>query len=527
MCVTMMLLPAAGCLRVQPKEDYGRTSGLIQERAGDVTIYDPAEDALVAPRVTALLEGGLTVDEAVRVALLANWRFQAAFAEIGASRADVVQSQLLTNPSIGFSARFPEAGGRSNLMVNFGQELVDLWQIPVKKKIAEAKLEQVIADAARQGIDLIADVKTKCSRVIALRQTEAILRDNVRLIEWSYKLAEDRFKAGETGLLDMNLVRSSLLQVQLDLIGVQRDRRVAESELARALGLSRWKTPWELTGDLPGATGPGNDDAGLIVAAMERRYEARFAAQDVAAAEGELRRQWLNIVPSVMLGAEAERMERRALPGRKILADTARASLRSGTLTAPDIQTRAERDLERRQIIDALIGPTLSVTLPLYDQNQAQIAKARFVAQSKRKAYEALLDQVAQEVQAASATARTAAELVRFYETESLPQARKNLDAAQRSYEAGETNVLALIEAQESLIRQQREFVAARRDSAIAMAELERALGGKLDIGAGGDGDGAKANAAVSGDLPPNGKPDRTPLEPAAIDASRRSEHHE
>ncbi len=497
-CSILSLFASAGCLRVDPASDYARTSTLLRDRVGEVDVFDPASEPMVAQRITTLLDGGLTVDEAVQVGLLANRSFQALFAEIGASRADVIQSRLLSNPSVSFSARYPDGGGRPSIMLSFGQELVDLWQIPVRRKVAEDKLEQVVFDVARQGIDLVADIKTKCHRVLGLIQTEARVMENVALAKRSYGLADARFKAGEAGLLDLNLVKTNVLQAELELIAVRRDRRIAETELARVLGLARWKTPWTLAPvELAKMSNVDTDDA-LVLHAMLQRFDAQAAARGVAAAEGELKRQWLNIFPKVMIGVEGERMEQRSMPDRNIPASIARESIRSGALSAPEIMSKGERDQQKRQMIDTLIGPSLSITLPIYDQNQAQIAKADFAAQKSRTEYEALLDQVAQEVQSAAAMVRAAVQMVQFYENQSLPQAALTLEAASLSYEAGEQNVLALIEAQGSVIRLQREVILARRDLAIALAELERAVGGKLPAA------GAVANSSPQ---TPNAEP--------------------
>jgi len=509
------LLGLAGCLRVDPTADYARTRELIRDRVGDVEVFDPATEPMVAARVADLLADSLTLDEAVKVALLANRPLQARFADLGAARADVVQSRLLSNPSFSVLARFPEGGGRSSIMMGLGQELVDLWQIPVRRQIAGEKLDSVVFDIARQAIDLTAEVKTRCHRVQALKWTEARVHDNIALIERSYSLAEARFRAGETGLLDMNLVKSDLLEAQLELIAVRRDRRVADTELARVLGLARWPTPWTLADEPATIPTAVETDETLLLTAMQQRLDAQSAARNVAAAEGDLERQWLNIFPNVRMGVDGERMARRALPGRDIAADTARASIRSGQLTAPEIMSKGQRDQMRRQMIDTLLGPSLAITLPIYDQNQAQIAKAGYMVEQRRTEYEALLDQVAQEVQSTAAIVRAAKELVDFYERQSLPQADTTLDAASRSYEAGEGNVLALIEAQGLVIRLQREAIAARRDRAIALAELERAVGGRLP----GPGDVAGPSPEATSVEPANGgsyKPDQDP-NPSAL----------
>ena len=60
-------------------------------------------------------------------------------------------------------------------------------------------------------------------------------------------------------------------------------------------------------------------------------------------------------------------------------------------------------NLARSEAPPNLRGPTAEVTVPVWDQNQAQIAKARIVVALQEKAYQELLETVAQEVRKASA----------------------------------------------------------------------------------------------------------------------------
>jgi outer membrane protein TolC len=214
--------------------------------------------------------------------------------------------------------------------------------------------------------------------------------------------------------------------------------------------------------------------------AMMHRIDGQLARSQVDAAEQELRLEVLKVFPNVEVGATLERPDNRALPGRKILADTARASVRNGQPTAPDIQTRAERALERRQIIDSLLGPSITFTLPIWDQNQAQIAKACFRAVQARKKFEDLLDQVYEEVQQTSQTARSDRQLLKFYNEQLLPQLQANVEASRQIYLAGQQSVLVLLDAQRSLVSRRKDYVNVLRDYALAMADLERAVGGRL-----------------------------------------------
>ncbi|MBN1489680.1 MAG: TolC family protein [Phycisphaerae bacterium] len=452
---------------------------MISERTSVEEVYSPETDALVAGKVDRLLLDGLSLDEAVQIALLNNRAFQSLFQEIGVARADVVQSGLLTNPSISLVLKLPEGGGRPEFDFGLAQELVDLWQIPVRRQVAEAKLEQTIAAVADHAVSLMAEVRTRYYHLLAIQRSEATVRESMALVQQSFELAQHQLDAGAVSQLDVNMARTNVIDASLEMIAVERELRAASADLARTLGLSATSSRFDLSGALPDLRSLPAQEV-LLSLAIEQRLDVQMADYALRAAERELVDEYLKVVPSVTAGFELERTDRRALPGRKILADTARESIANGQLTAPSIESRAQRNLERRQIVDALLGPSLQITLPIWDQNQAQIAKAQYRVLQKRKDYEDLLESIAHEVELASAVAENAGKLVRFLDAEALPQASENLDGARRMYEAGEQGILAVIEAQESFIGRRRGYVKALGDYATAMAELERAVGGRL-----------------------------------------------
>ena len=83
-------------------------------------------------------------------------------------------------------------------------------------------------------------------------------------------------------------------------------------------------------------------------------------------------------------------------------------------------------------------------------------------------------------IQEALVAARNAQEKVRFYREQAVPQAEVNIEAARRAYGGGEQSILVLIDAEESLITLRRASLDATLDFAVAVTELERAVGGRL-----------------------------------------------
>jgi len=479
---TLLLLVAVpvGCVTVDPRPDFAQASAVIRAHTGTTDVYDPDTEVLIEQRISELLQDGLTVDEAVAVAMLNNPGFQSLFQDIGASRADVVQSGLLSNPTLSLGFRLPEGGGRAEITGALAQQIVDLWQIPVRKRIAESELDRTVTLVAHRATIMAADVRRRYYEVLSALRAENLATEDVQLVRQTLRLAEARLRAGDVGPLDVNLVRVNLLDVQVEETTLKQARVVAELALARALGLSGTTAPLSLASALPQPHLLASDPESLLSSAMAQRLDVRAAVKAVEAAEDELERQCLNVFPSIIVGMTGERTERRSLPSRNILADTARASVAAGQLTAPSIQSRSQRDQARRQHIDALLGATVSITLPIWDQNQANIAKARYDVIRKRKWLEGLIDDAVHDVRAATTQITTARHLVEFFDNEVLVQAEQNVQGASKVYESGEQGILPLIEAQETLIRQRRRYVGILQDYAVSLVDLELAVGGRI-----------------------------------------------
>jgi hypothetical protein len=54
-----------GCATVRPQADFEQTTELISQRTGAVEVYDPSTEERVKQQVAAMLEDGLTIQEAL------------------------------------------------------------------------------------------------------------------------------------------------------------------------------------------------------------------------------------------------------------------------------------------------------------------------------------------------------------------------------------------------------------------------------------------------------------------------------
>ncbi len=471
----LMLL--VGCASVNPEPDFQRARTLIERSTGYAAPDEAAGDLVP---IDELLADGLTAEEAVEIALRNNRGLQAAFHEIGIARADWVQAGLLENPSLGIGLMFPEGGGRSSIQANLAQNIVDLWHMPVRRRAAERDVEQRIVSVAREAGLLVAETRRAYYRAVSAAALRDIAAESVALYQRSLEATRTRRETGVGTPLDENLQRGEWLQARLDLQNAESAAINARRKLLYLLSLECDGADIALSDALPTPDGDAYNPDALIKLAQAHRLDLAAVENAIAADKAQIQLEHLRIFPDVTIGLGAERLEGRALPGRNIGADFARASLRNGQPSIPDIQSRGERSAERNDDIEFMFGPNVSVTLPIFDQNQAQIAKARYTHAQAVLSYEDLLLSICRDIRIAAERTRLLASNVVFFETELLPQSRRNLELTEAARETGAVDVLTLLVAQQRLLETERQHVVAQAQAAGARIDLELAVGKPL-----------------------------------------------
>ncbi len=471
-----LIFASAGCATVDARNDYLLAGDEVARAVGQTPLRNPEAEEAVASAVGELLEGGLTTDEAVKLALLNHPRARAVMLNIGMARADVVQAGLWSNPTLGLSFRLPEGGGLTNIEAGLSQNIANLWMIPARTRAAHRDLDRAILSAARELVSLAIDTKVAYYNAVAADAALSITRDNVDLTEQLLQISEARLEAGTVGSLDVNLAKGQSLKAQVEFRTARLNASNARRTLATMLGLTTPADELSLSDDLSSSVArPINTDQ-LVAIAMDARLDVRAAREATEAAAARVELELAKVWKEVEVGVALERNAARAQPGRKILADTVRSSIANGGFTVPSVESRGQRRLEKSQQIEAILGPSLSVSLPIFHQNQAQIAKARMGYLQNRAIRDAIERSVVQETHGAIDRLTTAWGLAALFDSDVLPQAQRTLEISEATYQSGQATILNVIDAQRSLLETRRSNVAALQSAAIASVELERAV---------------------------------------------------
>lgn len=246
---------------------------------------------------------------------------------------------------------------------------------------------------------------------------------------------------------------------------------MAAKKLAAVLGLRDAPDALELAGELPEPPRGGLDAERLAALAETTRLDLVAAGYVVRVAEARVEQEQLSVFADVEVGLSVERDARNSRGDRPWLADTAWATAEAGELAAPSLRPR------ERVSTDVVLGPTLSLKLPIFDQNQAQIAKARHAHEAACAGRDALLVEVLQETRAAAGRAQASWDVARYYRDRLLPLADESLGLAREAYRSGKLSLLAVLEAQKSLLAARERYLEALREGIVALIQLEKAVG--------------------------------------------------
>ena len=169
---TMLL---AGCVSVPRDAGFGEVEKAVADRTGHRVVIQeesaaPTSDEAVRP----LLQGRLTPDRVVEIALRNNRDLQAELAELGIARADLIEAITVRNPILDGEIRFP-GEPKNPFEIAVTQTLLDLFQLPARRRFGLALFEASKLRVTGAVVNFAAEVRThyydlQAARLVLARQ---------------------------------------------------------------------------------------------------------------------------------------------------------------------------------------------------------------------------------------------------------------------------------------------------------------------------------------------------------------------
>lgn len=434
-------LVLSGCATVQRTAGVSEVDKQLSTRTGESVSWqqDADERRAAEAKVSELLATELTVEKAVRIALLNNRGLQATYERLGIAQADLVQAGLLDNPELGLQYLFGDEGNlfEATLM----QPFMNLITLAARKQIGTAQAERVRMEVAQSAFELALDVKAAYYAVLADSQAIELFQQVTLGTEAAAELAARQYRAGTLSRKDQALQQAFYAQAALDATQAQTRLASDRERLNRLLGLwgrdTQWKVPTRLP--QPPSTLPPLD-----------RVEQLAVGQrlDLAAATREL---------EAVYRAYGLTRDTRLL-----------SSLGIG------VTFKREPDGEK------LVGPDLVLSLPLFDQGQARVARIESELRMSERRLERLAVDARSQAREARLRLQAAYEAANHYRTALLPLHQTVVQETLKLYNGMLVGVYELLLAQQMQVQTARQYVDASREFWLAWVELERAIGGRL-----------------------------------------------
>lgn len=434
-----LLAVLGGCATVDPTSDYEWARDEVSTATGENGLYQPGDELEIAEQVGELLGDGLYMQEAVQVCLLNNGEIRTKLMEIGIRRAGAVQAGLLSNPSLGVMFRLPLGDGSAVTELGLIQNLIELWRISPRKHLAQSQLEQTVLEVAHEAASLVAETKMRYARAAGALAALKAAEENHATAREFLELTLTRQEAGATTQVDVNAARSEFLEQEAWLREASFAVFESKRELLQILGVPGHPGDIVLLDTLRGIPNLAVELPRMLELARDSRLDLRAAAKYVASTESAL-----------------------------VLED--RSLFR---------QLGAGLSLESEGG-ETQLGPAVRLEIPIFDQNQAQIAKAEYRHAQALRQFEALNIQVEQEVRGALEEYSVASDLARLYRDQILPLRQSSLELARESLAQGKTRFLSVLEAQGELLAARREYVERLEAVSESIPGIEAACGRPL-----------------------------------------------
>lgn len=438
--LAVLLVGLAGCASVPADGGFGKVQGLVAERLDQEVQWrrGTAEDAAAAEAVTRLLEDGLTVDEAVQVALLNNRTLQATYGALGLAQADLVQAGLLANPVFTGTGTFGPGPTRAALDVV--QDFLSVVTRAARQRLASANVERVTFEIAHRVVDLAADVRAAYYGLVADTQALDLFRHVVTSTEAAAELAERQVQAGNLSRNEQAVQQALYAQTLLELAETETRLTADRERLNRLLGLWGAQTDWTLPATTLEAVAAPVPPEDLEALAIRQRLDLAAARKHVEAV-------------------------------KQALVLTRRYRL----LGHLGIGFAVEREAGQW-----FKGPSIELGLPLFDRGQGRVAALEAQARQSRDAMTALATNIRSRVRETWTELAAARAAVQYYREVLLPLHQTIVAETQKLYNANLVGVYTLLLAKQNQITVARDYVAGLRRYWLARSELERVLGGRL-----------------------------------------------
>ena len=386
-------------------------------------------------------ESGVSLETAIQTALRENPELNVTREKVKVARARLEGIAWLGNPEL--ETEF--VGGtdaEQELGLSKGFQLGG--QRGHRKRIAKTHLEKMDVELVEASRLLTKSVKVAFYALVLVQEKLKLAKEVIQHNEQMRDITQFQFETGDISVTQANLANIQLQSALREAAILENELRLAQLELNGLMG-----TPLEIErtaiGGLPEKTSAAAHQKltldTLKTHALAHRTDLKSLRLDVQLTESELQLAKSANIPDLNVGA-----------------------------------------LAQRSVGENRFGVKLSIPLPLFDRNRAEINAAKAQQQVVTTQISSTEKKIVQEVISAFLSLNTARKTIAFYEGDSLKLLNENLNLTREAYELGEAALLEVILMQNEFIKTRFGYLEALASYYKALAQLEAAIGTSIGL---------------------------------------------
>ena len=394
----------------------------------------------------------VTVDELVTRALADNPDVRAVRIDVEAAEGRLRQAGLRPNPMLdlgGQKALSPD----NNLTIGVTVPLDLNGRKEGRVGVAEREVEIKRALVRERERRLRAEVRMKAGEFLAAQRNLGVTDDLLRVNREAFGLIGERARRGAVPPLEASLLEVEVNRLDASLRLLEGRVEVLTVQLKSLAGMPP-DAALTLRGDLAGPP-LSIDRAEAVREALAGRADLDAARAEAAMATAQVRK---------------ERAEGRWDASINVGYQRQDVGFPLNGLTSSGA-TRPIQDVFH------YFGGGVSITLPVRNQNQGNIAAAIATARAAERRVDGATLTVRQEVEAAFVQHAAAERSLAVYERGVRDTARRNLDVVRQTYQLGRTTLLDVIAEQRRFIDVEMGFTESLKQVYDAAVDVDRAVG--------------------------------------------------
>ncbi|MCK5378981.1 MAG: TolC family protein [Acidobacteria bacterium] len=402
------------------------------------TVIVPSASVVTA---VPLVEGEITLDQAVEAALRLSPSLGAARHSVSASEARATQAGLLPNPEIsletenfGGSGEFDGFEAAETTAV-ISQEILLGGKRRRGRAVAES--DQILAgrDLEAARLDVVSRTTLAYYRVLTAQERESLSEELLALADRFAKTVRARVDAGK-----VSPVEGTRADIEVAQARVRRTRAVRDLKAARVRLAATWGSGVvsfdRAVGELPRPTPPPS---------LEQLRSLLLQTPEIVRLEDRIQRQ-----QNVLDVESAFRIPDLTVSlGPRRFSETGQSAWVAG----------------------------ISLPIPIFDRNQGSRKAAEFELERVRRDVEAVRVAIEAELAAGLERLHAAQQETEIMNNQVVPAAEAAFTATEKGYTEGKFGFLDVLDAQRALFESRSLLLDSREEYALILTELERLIG--------------------------------------------------